>query len=208
MLKSRDLTYQYPGSKALAFPDISVKAGEALLICGESGCGKTTLLHLLAGLRKPGSGQIFIDDALFSEMTSAQTDQYRGRHIGMVYQQSYFIESLSIIDNLLLSPYAGDRSKTMSIANRLDINDLMRRRPSQLSIGQQQRASIARAIMSSPRLILADEPTSALDNRNCLQVLNLLKEEALSNNAALVIVTHDDRLRDHISSQVNLEPVN
>ena len=204
MIQTKDLSYQYPGSKPIIFPDIRVDSGESLLICGESGCGKTTLLHLLAGLRSPSSGQVNIDGNDIAQMSSSQLDQFRGQNIGIVFQQSYFIESLSIKDNLVLSPYSADKSKAEAISERLLIKDLMSRYPNQLSVGQQQRATIARAVITTPKLLLADEPTSALDNKNCAQVIALLQEEAKANNAALIIVTHDDRLRLEISNCIEL----
>lgn len=207
MVQTSNLMYQYPGSIPIPFPDLRVEAGQALLIYGESGCGKTTLLHLLAGLRRPTSGQVIIRGDKFSDLSSPGMDQFRGRNIGIVYQQSYFIESLSILDNLLVSPYAAGKSKAKDIANRLDIGGLLFRYPNQLSVGQQQRAAIARAVMNGPKLMLADEPTSALDNKNCSQVIDLLLEEAAANDAALIIVTHDDRLRAEISNCIDLKTV-
>lgn len=204
MIQTRSLTYQYPASTSISFPDIRVEPGHALLICGESGCGKTTLLHLLAGLRQPTTGQVVVEGETISDFSPAEMDQYRGQHIGIVYQQTYFIESLSILDNLLLSPYGKSQLKAKNIAKRFQINDLLFRYPHQLSVGQQQRASIARAVMNKPKLLLADEPTSALDNKNCGLVIDLLLEEALAYDAALIIVTHDDRLREEISDSVDL----
>ncbi len=207
MIQTKNLTYQYPAAEPLSFPDFAVKAGHALLICGESGCGKTTLLHVLAGLRQPTSGEVIINEETISAFPSAKMDQFRGRYIGMVYQQSYFIESLSIMDNLMLSPFAESRSKAKTIAKRFNIDNLLSRYPHQLSVGQQQRASIARAVMNKPKLLLADEPTSALDNKNCRLVIELLLEEARTHNAALIIVTHDDRLRTEIQDSVDLNAI-
>ncbi|MEL6845846.1 MAG: ATP-binding cassette domain-containing protein, partial [Bacteroidota bacterium] len=204
MIKTNDLAYQYPGSAPIRFPDISVGTNSPLLICGESGCGKTTLLHLLAGLRRPTSGEVIIDDQSVSALAPAALDQYRGKNIGIVYQQAYFVESLSLLDNLLLSPYAKSREKAQDLLTRFGIGDLLHRYPNQLSVGQQQRASIARAVMNEPSVLLADEPTSALDNKNCKLVIELLMEEAKSQDAALVIVTHDDRLRQEIKESIDL----
>lgn len=207
MLRIEKLTYQYPQSSPLLFPDFKVEAGQAFLICGDSGCGKTTLLHILAGLKRPKSGQVNINGEEISNLSSARMDQFRGQNIGIVYQKPYFIESLSVKDNLMISPYGNQKDKVYGLASRLNIQDLLGRYPNQLSVGQQQRATIARAVMNTPKLILADEPTSSLDNRNCQQVLNLLVEVASTNNAALVIVTHDDRLKSEIKDYVELSPL-
>lgn len=207
MIQTLDLTYQYPGSSPIIFPDLKVEAGHALLVTGESGCGKTTLLHLLAGLRRPSNGKVLVDNINVSDLSSSKMDQYRGQNIGIVYQQPYFIESLSIIDNLMISPYTLNRSAADKIAGRLNIKELLQRYPHQISVGQQQRATIARAVMIGPKLILADEPTSALDNKNCRQVIELLREEAITNDASLIIVTHDDRLKSEIQNSIELNSI-
>ncbi len=207
MLYTKTLGYQYPDAQPIDFPDITLQKGEVLLICGESGSGKTTLLHLLAGLRKPSKGEIVIDNENISSFSASKLDRFRGQHIGVVFQQSYFIQSISVLDNLLVSPYAEGKSKAISIAKRLKIDNLLNRQVRQLSVGQQQRAGIARAVMNQPKLILADEPTSALDDKSCKEVLELLTEEAKLNNATLIIVTHDSRLKSEIDTIVELDAV-
>lgn len=207
MVSSKNLVFQYPGSSVIEFPDIEVKSGEALLINGESGCGKTTFLHLLAGLRSPTSGVISITGQDITRLSAQQLDQFRGEHIGVVFQQAYFVESLKLADNLSISPYASAQDKLSTVTTRLGINELLSRYPHELSVGQQQRASIARAVMNTPKLILADEPTSALDNKNCKQVIELLLEEAKTNDAALIIVTHDDRLRSEVNNCVEMQQI-
>lgn len=206
MIKIKELSYQYPNGPLIQFPDFEVSAGDSLLVFGESGCGKTTLLHLLAGLLKPTTGEIWVNNTLLSQMDNSQMDQFRGEHIGLVYQKNYFIESLSILDNLIISPYCTKKGRIKTIAKRLGILDTLNRYPKQLSVGQRQRASIGRAVMNLPQLLLADEPTSALDYKNCMNVVALLLDEALANNAALVIVTHDDRLKEEIENNIELFP--
>ncbi len=204
MIKTSGLKYEYDGFPPISFPDIEIEAGHSLLVSGESGCGKTTLLHLLAGLRSPTNGQIFIDGIEFSSLPTSKLDQFRGEHIGIVYQQAYFIESLSVKDNILISPYALGEKRAKLVSERLEIASLLNRYPKQLSVGQQQRVNIARAVMNRPKLLLADEPTSALDNKNCTYVIDLLLEESYVNDAALIIVTHDDRLKTDISDCIEL----
>ncbi len=207
MIKIKQLSYKYPNGPLIHFPDFEVKGGESLLVLGESGCGKTTLLHLLAGLIRPTTGEIWINDNLISKINNSQMDQFRGEHIGLVFQKNYFIESLSVLENLIISPYPTTKKRAEIIAERLGIMETLNRYPNQLSVGQQQRASIGRAVMNAPQLLLADEPTSALDYRNCKNVINLLLEEAINNNAALVIVTHDDRLKEEVHNSIELFPI-
>lgn len=207
MIKIEQLSYKYPKGPLIQFPDFEVKSEESLLVLGESGSGKTTLLHLLAGLLRPTTGKIWVNDIPLSKIDNAKMDQFRGEHIGLVYQKNYFIESLSVLDNLVISPYCTKKSRVKTIAKRLGILNVLNRYPRQLSVGQQQRASIARGVMNEPQLLLADEPTSALDYNNCLSVITLLLDEALANKSALVIVTHDDRLKEEVDSSIELFPI-
>ncbi len=207
MIKIKELSYKYPDGPLIKFPDFEVEAEESLLVLGESGSGKTTLLHLLAGFLRPTTGEIWINNTPLSQINTAKMDQFRGEHIGLVYQKNYFIESLSILDNLVISPYCTKKNRVKTIAKRLGILEALSRYPKHLSIGQQQRASIARAVMNLPQLLLADEPTSALDYNNCLNVITLLRDEALANKSALVIVTHDDRLKGEVDNSIELFPI-
>ncbi len=205
MLSTSQVSYQYPKSELISFPDINVEINSSLLIQGESGSGKTTLMHLLAGLIQPKSGSISVHNEDIHTLSPYKKDAWRGQHIGLVYQQAYFIESLSILENIMLSPYAKNMCKAIEIAERLGVSNLLSRKPYQLSTGQLQRVSICRAMMNAPQLILADEPTSALDDKNCEEVLHLLLQEAKQNKAVLVIVTHDTRLKSEIDNLITLE---
>ncbi len=207
VLTTRQLRYHYPKQPVMAFPDLQLENGENLLVLGESGCGKSTFLHLLAGLLRPAEGNIWVGDTHLSHLPPAATDHFRGRHIGMVFQKPYFIESLSVLDNLMLNPFSRNRPYAIEQAKRLSIDHLLHKKPAQLSAGEQQRVTIARALLHHPRLILADEPTSALDNKNCDQVIRLLLEQTSVAQAALLIVSHDDRLRNAISNQLIFAPL-
>lgn len=208
MIKAEGLTYTYSGGTKIAFPDFTIQPGEECLIIGSSGCGKTTLLHLLSGLLKLKDGTLEINGSHYSDMSAYKTDRFRGKHIGLVFQESHFISSLTVLDNLLLAQkLAGikkDKSAALHLLDKLQLNERAQYLPQKLSIGERQRASIARAIVHNPDYILADEPTSALDDENAERVLSLLREQAKARNSALIIVTHDSRLKDKISKKIEL----
>lgn len=208
MLETRGLKFNYTKDVDLSFPDITCKAGEHWLLLGQSGSGKTTLLHLLAGLRTPKAGSVIIDNTVINELGSGQLDRFRGRHIGVVFQQSHFVRSLQVQENLALAQrLAGVKVNYTRIGNimeALNISHKLQARPEELSVGEQQRVAIARAIINQPSVILADEPTSALDDTNTDQVLKLLKEQASAVNAVLLIVTHDNRLKIQFDKQIQL----
>ena len=208
MLHTKDLQFAYNKDLSFTFPELKCNAGESLLITGRSGCGKTTLLHLLAGILHPASGEIRIGDTLLSSLRGADADRFRGESVGLVYQRPHFIASLTVMDNLRLPAFFGrksvDEGAVTTLAEHLGIVHTLRQLPDRLSVGVQQRASIARALVNNPRLILADEPTSALDDDNCASVIELLTRQAAEHNAALVIVTHDSRLKSVVKNRVEL----
>lgn len=209
MLKTENLGYAYAGSPPLRFPNIDCAKGEHWLVLGESGSGKTTLLHLLGGLLSPKEGRIILGDTEMNQLSRSALDQFRGQHIGIIFQTAHFVQSLSVGDNLALAQsLAGmkvNRKRIRELLGRLGLEHKLRSKPSQLSVGEKQRASIARAIINQPAVILADEPTSALDDSNCKQVIELLEEQAQAVNATLLVVTHDARLKDHISHQISID---
>lgn len=178
------------------------------MILGESGKGKTTLLHLLAGLLAPTSGKIMIGSTDISQFKNRQMDHFRGRNVGIVFQRSYFVKSLNVKDNLLLAQkLAGnkeDPAHVKEVLGEMGIAAKLKQHPSDLSIGEQQRASIARAVLNNPRLILADEPTSALDDVNTHRVSRLLRSTAERHSANLVVVTHDQRLKADFPKKIEL----
>ncbi|WP_284284529.1 ABC transporter ATP-binding protein [Portibacter lacus] len=202
------MTFSYHSDASFAFPDISCNNGESCLILGKSGVGKTTLLHLLGGLIKPKTGEIIIDGQDITSLSSKNIDQYRGQNIGIVFQKPHFIASINILSNLLLTQkLAGrkqDKNEILAILENLEIKHRAYAKPNTLSQGELQRASVARAVLNKPKVILADEPTSALDDQSCEQVIQLLQKTAVDLDAALLIVTHDGRLKDIVNHQILL----
>ena len=209
MIQTHALTFQYdPGGPLLAFPDVQCGPRERLLLLGESGCGKTTLLHLLCGMLQPVSGSVSLNGQDLGGLSEAARDRYRGQHVGIVFQKSHFVQSLNVLENLAIPAFlqgmAFDKNAGMAMLEQLGIAHKAHQRPRHLSIGEQQRAGIARALIHRPSIVLADEPTSALDDSSTSAVIGLLEEQAAAVGAALVIVTHDQRLKDRYAHRIEL----
>jgi lipoprotein-releasing system ATP-binding protein len=209
MIATQQLSYSYPSGKELIFPDVACSKGEALLITGQSGCGKTTLLHLMGGLLAPTNGQIHIADKNLSALTATERDAFRGKNIGIIFQKMHFIASLNVAQNLELAGWLANiqtsAARMMDLLNELGIADQLHKLPSQLSSGQLQRLAIARAFYNNPQLILADEPTASLDDHNTESVIQLLMHAAKKYQTTLVIVTHDQRLKNYFPNQLSLK---
>ena len=207
MIITKGLNFKYNDQASFSFPDIKLGKDENLLIIGSSGIGKTTLLHLLAGLLESNSGSINLYGQDISKLTQHQIDKFRGQNIGIVFQKPHFVNSLTVKENLQLAQYLGNKENQNRITDillSLDILDKENKKPKKLSQGEKQRASIAMAIVNSPKLILADEPTSSLDDENCDRVIKLLKKQASGFNAQLIVITHDNRLKKHFKKSIKL----
>lgn len=208
MLSTQDISFAYSSEASFRYPDMESRVNSQLLITGRSGSGKTTLLHILAGILKPATGVVTVANVKINRLSNRQLDRFRGNHIGIVFQQPHFMAALKVLDNILLSQYFSNHEvmpvTAKRIADRLNISNLLHKAPAQLSQGEQQRVSIARALVNNPKVLLADEPTSSLDDDNCEQVIELLKEQSSISGAALVIVTHDERLKKHFSNRISL----
>ncbi|MFC0185368.1 putative ABC transport system ATP-binding protein [Pseudarcicella hirudinis] len=208
MISTENLTFQYSPSKKFQFPDFACADRETMLILGKSGKGKTTLLHLMALLLHPTGGKIQINNKEISELSVGDAARFRAQNVGIIYQKAHFVHSLSVMDNLLLVNYLSGQKqaveKARHFAESLGFADHLKKKTTQLSQGEQQRVSIARALMNNPSVILADEPTSNLDDDNCLKVVDLLKNQTNEIGASLVVVTHDQRLKDVFEKQIQL----
>jgi putative ABC transport system ATP-binding protein len=208
MIQTYQLKFSYPNGMQFSFPDVSCSAQDTLLITGGSGKGKTTLLHLLGGLLKPSQGTILINDQDILDIEPNKLDAFRGKNVGFVLQQNHFVASISVLENVMLASWLSqgkyNKEKAKMLLEQLGLSDQISKLPSELSVGQQQRVSIARALMNEPKLLLADEPTSSLDDENAYKVALLLQEVSIKYNAALVIVTHDQRLKEVFLNNIAL----
>ena len=207
MLKTKEVEFNYDNQMFFKFQNIDLNSNENLLIIGESGVGKTTLMHLLAGLLKSNSGSIKLFDKELNQMSSYQLDSFRKNNIGIVFQRPHFVNSLNVKENLQLAQYIAnknDNNRIESILKNLNIFEKSNKKTNQLSQGEKQRVSIALAIVNSPKLILADEPTSSLDDNNCSKVIKLLKKQATDFGAQLIVITHDSRLKKHFKKSIEL----
>jgi len=203
------LQYKYPGEEqSLNFPDLQLPQGASALVLGDSGSGKSTLLHILAGLLPPHQGQAQLAQQDLYQLSPKKRDHWRGQKLGMIFQQHYFLPYLSLAENIALAgKMQGQNLDSQAIKKGLEslsIGHLASKKPPQCSVGEQQRASILRATLHHPSVILADEPTSALDHKQAERVAQLLLSAAREQQSTLLIVTHDQRLHSHFDQIIRL----
>ena len=179
---------------------------------GRSGCGKTTLLHVIAGLSRPDSGRVMIDGWDVTRLTEAESDQFRAEKVGYVFQTFNLLAGFSALENVLLGmTFAGkrsSRSRARQLLDRVGLDHRTTHKPSMLSVGEQQRVAVARALANRPKLLLADEPTANIDSANQQQVIDLLRETCGEEDVALLIVTHSPEVADQFDRVDHLEKLN
>ena len=208
MIELTNIRHRYGNRVVLDLPSFQLSAGEECLILGNSGSGKTTLLHILAGILKPTQGEVKIGGTRLNELSGSALDRFRGQTIGIVLQKLHLIAPISVLQNLLLAQNLSgrptDETAAMALLENLGIASLRHSNPTQLSHGQAQRVAIARAVINQPKLLIADEPTSNLDDRHAEEALQVLRSEAQACGAALILATHDARVKEHISRRLEL----
>lgn len=209
MFRLQNVRHTYADGPTVALPDAEAAQGEHWLVLGLSGSGKSTLLHVLGGLLQPTQGTVVVAERDVGTLRGADLDRFRGRHIGIVFQQMHLLGTLTVEQNLLLAQYmAGlnqEPERAREVLRRLDIAEKAGAYPHTLSYGQRQRVAIARAVMNRPQVLLADEPTSSLDDVRSQHVLDLLIDQAEAEGATLLIATHDRRVRERIARQIVLD---
>lgn len=215
LLKDIKKAFQEPGGGVLPILDIAdfrVAAGEQVVLVGRSGCGKTTLLHVIAGISRPDSGRVKIEDWDLTLMTEAECDRFRAQRIGYVFQTFNLLAGFTALENVLLAMrFAGgrvDKARARQLLKRVGLEHRMTHRPTALSVGEQQRVAVARALANRPELLLADEPTANVDAGHQQQVLDLLRETCREENVALVMVTHSAEVAEQFDRVDHLEEFN
>ncbi|MDP6540122.1 MAG: ABC transporter ATP-binding protein [Planctomycetota bacterium] len=181
-------------TKVVDVPSFSLAEGEQVAVEGASGSGKTTFLHLIAGILEPDSGSILIDGEDMAALSEAGRDRLRARSIGYVFQSFHLLQGYSALENVLLGMHFGpgpDLGRARSLLEQVGLADRLDHRPRQLSVGQQQRVAVARAVANRPRLLLADEPTGNLDPSRAGEALELLRAVSAEAGSALLLVSHD-----------------
>lgn len=195
--------------KALDNVSFSAQKGEFIAIIGPSGSGKSTLLHLLGGVDRPTSGNVFIENTDIYTLNETNLAIFRRRQIGLIYQFYNLIPVLTVEENmtlpLLLDGHQVDPNHFQQIAHVLGLENRLNHLPNQLSGGQQQRVSIGRALMNRPALMLADEPTGNLDSKNSKEIVDLLKMFNKTYNQTLIVITHDDRIALQADRIISIE---
>lgn len=217
-VKNLKFSFGHKNSKAkniLNIADLEILKGEKIFLFGPSGCGKSTFLEIIAGVLSCNEGQILIAGQALQKMNSKQKDFFRSQNIGYIFQNFNLLPYLSIFENITLPLYLNKKIKNIdveitvkNICQRLGIFDLLNQSVSQLSVGQQQRVAVARALISQPELILADEPTSALDFDHRDQFLKLLFEICTEKNITLIFVSHDHSLKNLFDRSVSFNEIN
>ena len=196
----------------LDVPKFSVQEGEQMVLLGRSGCGKTTLLHVIAGLSRADSGVIRLDGYDISGLSEAGRDRYRAAKLGYVFQTFNLLAGFSALENVLLGmTFARGRyqaARAKDLLDRVGLSDRAHHKPNALSVGQQQRVAVARALANRPRLLLADEPTANVDPANQQNTIDLIRQTCSDENIALVLVTHATEVSDQFDRVDRLEEIN
>ena len=219
IVKIESLRFQWSKNNnfKIFVPKLEVGIGKKVLFLGESGSGKTTLLSLICGFLEPLSGSISINDKIISDLTSTNKDAYRSDNIGIIFQQFNLLPYANVIDNIILPLYfSKQRSKkvknkinsAMNLCDQLRLPEsILNQKASNLSVGQQQRVAVARALIGSPSIIVADEPTSSLDTEAQELFLDLMFDQISKNSSTLLMVSHDKSLTNYFDQVIDINEI-
>lgn len=215
LLKDVKKSYIEPDGTVLPIlhvPRFELAAGEQVVIRGRSGCGKTTLLHAIAGISRIDSGSIKISETDITRLPEAGRDRFRARHLGYVFQTFNLLPGFSALENVMLGmSFTGnraDRAWALTLLDRVGLSHRLSHKPPMLSVGEQQRVAVARALANRPKLLLADEPTANVDPKNQQHIVDLIRETCRSENIALLLVTHSNDVAAQFDRSEDLEQIN
>ena len=198
-LELRNVTksYREPGGGRLPVLNVSefkLASGEQAVLVGSSGGGKTTLLNIIAGITAADGGEVLVGGTDIVKLPEAARDRFRAERIGFVFQTFNLLPAFTALENVLLGMSFGgkraDRSRAIKLLERVGLGHRLHHKPNQMSVGEQQRTSVARALVNTPRLLLADEPTANVDAANQQTILELIRDSCRENNVSLLLVTH------------------
>ncbi|WP_221030915.1 ABC transporter ATP-binding protein [Actomonas aquatica] len=217
LLKISQLTKSYAtpeGSRqtVVDVPQFDLAAGEQVAVRGRSGTGKTTFLHLIAGILEPDSGSIHVGETEVTALSESGRDRWRAAHLGYIFQTFNLLQGFTAFENVLLGTAFGGRrpfpEKATAMLERVDLAARRDYRPRQLSTGQQQRVAIARALVNRPPLVLADEPTGNLDPHHAAEALGLIRSVCSETGSALLLVSHDEAVLNAFPRIVDFATLN
>ncbi len=217
MLEITDLVKDFPlpdrsRLPVLDIPQFSISAAEQVVLIGESGGGKTTLLHCIAGITAPTSGRIGINGLQLTKLSEAGRDRVRAARIGYVFQTFNLLPGFSALENVWLGmSFAGkghDRNRAVDLLQRVGLSNRLHHKPHALSVGQQQRVAVARALANRPTLLLADEPTANIDPANQQKIIDLIRDCCREEEVAMLMVTHSMQIAEQFDRVERLEEIN
>lgn len=195
LFELENVGYVQGEQKVLGNTSLNITVGEHLLILGSSGCGKTTLMNVMAGLLRSSTGEILYDGRGYGALSDRDLDRLRSESLGFVFQKLHLIGHLTVAQNIALAQTKSDPIRVKELTNDLGLSGKEKQKARDLSVGEAQRVAIARAVANNPKVIFADEPTSALDDANTEKVMDLIFDQAKKTGATLIVATHDDRIK-------------
>jgi ABC-type lipoprotein export system ATPase subunit len=215
LLKDLKKSFIEPDGSRLPILDVSefrVSSGEQMVIVGRSGCGKTTLLHIIAGISRPDRGAVEINGIDITRLAEAGRDRFRAENLGYVFQTFNLLPGFSALENVLLGmAFArgrADATRATTLLRRVGLEHRLTHKPAMLSVGEQQRVAVARALANRPKLLLADEPTANVDSRNQQAIIDLVRETCAEEQVALMLVTHAPEVAQQFTRVERLEDFN
>jgi len=196
----------------LDIPSFHIDAGELVALEGQSGSGKSTLLNVISGISRPDSGHVLISGLDIVKLAESQRDRLRADRVGLIFQQFNLLPGFTALENVLVAMSFGsavaDKVRAESLLESVGLADRLHHKPAALSIGQQQRVAVARALANRPRILLADEPTASIDPAHQQQVIDLLQTTCQDENVALLVVTHAPEIAEQFPIRYRLENFN